>query len=339
MANTAAAASGGNSGSAAAPPTEESDAVEPPVDKQALEQLQEMGFPRNRCVRALYTTGKSTGTFDLSTALEWLSNHESDEGIDEPLLVSKRARTGESPEDTDSQADDVATSHMTPEDKKQYIKAKLAQRRAAKEAEAKADARAQELARRSEGQGMVAAKEEFETKQRRLVREAQAREKKAALDERERLRKSLAQDKLEKLSDQYGGIANVPAEKAKPLRDLIAGVNPVDAMPYAERMESATAKIARHKVGDAGLKSLKTLRKLIGNALEQPDEEKFRRVNLGNRVIKERITTIAGGIMFLVACGFERPSADADEMLLREDVGVQRLGEAVSKLDAALAKM
>ena len=329
------AASAGSSDAASA-----SDAAEPPVDAQALQQLLDMGFGRNRCVRALYATGKSTGTFDLSTALEWVSQHEGDADIDEPLVLSKRARTGAA-EHGNSAAEDeedaAATSSMSAEEKKEYLKAKLAQRRAEKDAAEKEDAKARELARRTEGQGMVAAKEEFEAKQRRLHREQLAREKRAAAEERERIRKSLAQDKLEKLALQYGGVANVPAEKAKPLQDAIAGVNPADAMPPAERMDAAIVKIARHKVDNAGVKSLKTLRKLIGNIVTNPAEEKFQRINLANRVIKERITTLAGGIMFLSAAGFARPEGGGDEMALLGDLGSERLQLALQKLDAALA--
>lgn len=316
-----------------------SDAAEPPVDAQALQQLTDMGFGRNRCVRALFATGKNTGTFDLSTALEWITQHEDDADIDEALVMSKRARTG--PDSGSSAAedaeDDAATSAMSAEDKKAYIKAKLAQRRAAKEAAEKEEAKAREVARRQEGQGMVAAKEEFDTKQRRLHREQLAKEKRAATDERERIRKSMAQDRLEKLAQQYGGVGNIPADKAKPLQDAISGVNPADTMPPAERMEAAIGKIARHKVDDAGVKGLKTLRKLIGNVVSNPEEEKFQRINLANRVIKERITTLAGGIMFLSAAGFARPDGSADEMVLREDLGTERLEMALQKLDAALA--
>ncbi len=341
----AAAASGGADSAQADDAASASDGAEPPVDAQALQQLTEMGFPRNRCVRALFSTGKTTGTFDLSTALEWLAAHEEDADIDEPLMLSKRARTGPAGDTTppsgNSAAEDAedaaATSSMTAAEKKEYLKAKLAQRRAAKEAAEKEEAKARELARRTEGQGMVAAKEEFEAKQRRIHREQLAREKKAAAEERERIRKSLAQDKLEKLALQYGGIANIPAEKAKPLQDTIAGVNPLDSKPPAERMDAAIAKIARHKVDNAGVKGLKTLRKLMQNALSNPEEEKFQRVNLANRVIKERITTLAGGIMFLTAAGFARPDSSADEMVLRDDVGVERLPLAIEKLDAALA--
>ncbi|CAE7934865.1 THIO, partial [Symbiodinium sp. KB8] len=83
------AAAGGSSQGGGAEPPSEAD-----VDADALEQLISMGFPRNRSVRALYSVA-STGAppSDLLTfAIEWLSAHAEDPGLDDPVLVSKRQR-------------------------------------------------------------------------------------------------------------------------------------------------------------------------------------------------------------------------------------------------------
>ncbi|KAI2624475.1 ubiquitin carboxyl-terminal hydrolase 14 [Xylaria nigripes] len=50
----------------------------------ALDQLMVMGFPRNRCEKALYATGNS----DENVAMEWLFAHMEDEGIDDPLVIT-----------------------------------------------------------------------------------------------------------------------------------------------------------------------------------------------------------------------------------------------------------
>lgn len=51
----------------------------------ALLQLENMGFPRNRCEKALHATGNS----DTSLAMEWLFSHMEDPDIDSPLQVTK----------------------------------------------------------------------------------------------------------------------------------------------------------------------------------------------------------------------------------------------------------
>jgi len=47
----------------------------------ALAQLEGMGFPRNRCEKALHATGNS----DANAAMEWLFGHMEDPDIDAPL--------------------------------------------------------------------------------------------------------------------------------------------------------------------------------------------------------------------------------------------------------------
>lgn len=50
-------------------------------DANAVAQLEAMGFPRNRCERALHVTGNS----DANAAMEWLFGHMEDPDIDDPL--------------------------------------------------------------------------------------------------------------------------------------------------------------------------------------------------------------------------------------------------------------
>ncbi|KAI1306125.1 ubiquitin carboxyl-terminal hydrolase 14 [Xylaria venustula] len=56
----------------------------------ALDQLMAMGFPRNRCEKALHATGNS----DANVAMEWLFAHMEDEGIDDPLVLTSAAAGG-----------------------------------------------------------------------------------------------------------------------------------------------------------------------------------------------------------------------------------------------------
>lgn len=51
------------------------------ADATAVAQLEGMGFPRNRCEKALHATGNS----DANAAMEWLFGHMEDPDIDAPL--------------------------------------------------------------------------------------------------------------------------------------------------------------------------------------------------------------------------------------------------------------
>lgn len=56
----------------------------------ALDQLMSMGFPRNRCEKALHATGNS----DANAAMEWLFAHMEDEDIDDPLVLTSGRADG-----------------------------------------------------------------------------------------------------------------------------------------------------------------------------------------------------------------------------------------------------
>lgn len=63
---------------------DESSAFSP--NSAALNDLETMGFPRNRCLKALHATGNS----DADAAMTWLFAHMEDPDIDDPLKVIGR---------------------------------------------------------------------------------------------------------------------------------------------------------------------------------------------------------------------------------------------------------
>jgi len=60
------------------------------ANETALDGLMAMGFPRNRCEKALHATGNS----DANTAMEWLFAHMEDPDIDEPLQLEASSGSG-----------------------------------------------------------------------------------------------------------------------------------------------------------------------------------------------------------------------------------------------------
>ncbi len=59
-------------------------------NEAALDTLMAMGFPRNRCEKALHATGNS----DANAAMEWLFGHMEDPNIDEPLVLAPASAAG-----------------------------------------------------------------------------------------------------------------------------------------------------------------------------------------------------------------------------------------------------
>lgn len=60
------------------------------ANEAAVEQLMAMGFPKNRCEKALHATGNS----DANAAMEWLFGHMEDPDIDEPLVIAPAGSAG-----------------------------------------------------------------------------------------------------------------------------------------------------------------------------------------------------------------------------------------------------
>ncbi|KAM3589067.1 ubiquitin C-terminal hydrolase Ubp14 [Umbelopsis sp. WA50703] len=67
---------------------------EPSFDQAALDQLLAMGFPENRCKRALINTGHN----GAETAMNWLFEHMEDPGIDDPISQEPASATEASAE-------------------------------------------------------------------------------------------------------------------------------------------------------------------------------------------------------------------------------------------------
>ena len=57
------------------------------ANKGAVQQLEAMGFGRNRCERALHATGNA----DAEAAMNWLFQHMEDPDIDDPLVIEPAA--------------------------------------------------------------------------------------------------------------------------------------------------------------------------------------------------------------------------------------------------------
>jgi len=128
--------------------------------------------------------------------------------------------------------------------------------------------------------------------------------------ERDRLRLEMLKDKAERIAKREGAapadllaqIAALSGVGVQPSAAAVAAASPATAK---EALTKALAGVAAFKSGGAGGIAAATLRTLVKNALEQPDNPKFRSVNLANAAIRERLVAVTGSIAFLKAAGEE----------------------------------
>lgn len=67
-----------------------------------------------------------------------------------------------------------------------------------------------------------------------------------------------------------------------------------------------------------------------------PDEEKYRRIRVTNRLFKERVGRFKQGIEFMELCGFKREEGSEFLTLSTRDADILRLRDAAFQLQSAI---
>ncbi|KAF7845577.1 UBX domain-containing protein 1-like [Senna tora] len=269
----------------------------PKVNKMLLEELESMGFPQARAIRALHYSGNTS----IEDAINWIVDHENDADIDEIPLVDVNIEIG--------------SSQSFPITEKMIIKAhKLRENlHKRKEEEEKKLEREREKERIKAGKKLNEMKriaEENERQRNIALRKAEKEEEKRA---REQVRQKLEQDKLNRRSNlglPLEGHASVkssatvvPKEKRK-MQDS----KPVYTVKKVDLLRECLRSLKRNHQGeqDRVRRAFETLLIYVGNVSKNPDEEKYRKIRLSNPLFQDRVGSLKGGVEFLELCGFER---------------------------------
>jgi thiol-disulfide isomerase/thioredoxin len=336
------------------------------LDKEALMNLTEsMGFPLIRAQKGLlYGNG---GTLD--GAIEWIMQHQDDQDIDEPIpaeppqkaqsykcndcgkILSNMAnlelhanKTGHS----DFQESTEAVKPLTAEEKAAKIaeiKNLLKAKRAEREEQEKVDEIEREKQRRFMAKEMTKTKEQMEIEQRKRDAIQRRKEKEAFKRERERIRAELAKDKAERKAKGGKLGSKLGVEGYTP--DGIQYDNPDDSEPSpsqaqkkpkvsTKKIDEYIGKVSSYRAGGDGGKCLKILLAYVSNVVDNPDEEKFKIINMENKAFKTKVKPFIGAKQCLMAVGFQ-PNETQDALVLGEDADPEVLASTKTKLADALA--
>eukprot|EP00250_Pteridium_aquilinum_P034174 c7186_g1_i1 orf=303-1526(-) len=301
-----------------------SEAVElvaPEVNKQMLEELESMGFPQARAIRALHFSGSAS----VEAAINWVVEHENDADIDEVPMVPA--------------SENVPQHHYTPEEAKAKMLELREKARKKKEDEERRMEREREKERIRIGKELLEAKrieEDNERKRLILLRKAEKDEEQRA---REKIRQKLEEDKAERRR-KLGLPPEEPskAQPSHPVAEEKKSYLPVRPASKAEQMRECLRSLKQnHKEDDARVKkAFQTLLTYIGNIVRCPDEEKFRKIRISNPTFQERVGSLKGGIQFLEICGFQKEGSDEFLTLPRDKVDIAILNSAGSELNSAI---
>ncbi|CAN0267770.1 unnamed protein product, partial [Laminaria digitata] len=102
-----------------------------------------------------------------------------------------------------------------------------------------------------------------------------------------------------------------------------------------EKMKKSVDILSRQTVAGLGGTAMKTCLAYIKNALNKPEEEKFRAINLDNNAYKNRVSTCIGGTSLLRSVGFAKEEERLFMSLEARDEAL--LTTAKETLEAAIA--
>mmetsp|Transcript_36450 Transcript_36450/g.41585 ORF Transcript_36450/g.41585 Transcript_36450/m.41585 type:complete len:552 (-) Transcript_36450:68-1723(-) len=344
------------------------------LDPESIKSLtEEMGFSLLRAQKGLlFSTGKT-----VESAVEWLMEHQDDVDIDDPIpenagatassykckvtgkIFSKIAdlelyanRTGY----TDFEESTESVKPRTAEEKaakileiKELLKAKREER---EEAE-KVDHTEQEKRRRFMGKEVAQTREQMEKAERKREAQGRKREKIEQKKERERIRAELEKDKRERIAnkgklkgrlgvDGYAPSAiqyqNTESSGGEP-KETAAQRPKAGSSANAAKIDEYISKVAGYRAGGDGGKCLKVLTLLVGNAADNPSEEKFKQINTETKTYKNKVKPFLGAKNILMAVGFGIPeNGDKSHLALKEDADIELLKSTKAKLEKAMAK-
>ncbi|KAG6598853.1 UBX domain-containing protein 1, partial [Cucurbita argyrosperma subsp. sororia] len=257
------------------------------VKQKLLREIEDLGFPRARAVRALH----STGNVSTEAAINWLIDHENDPDIDQMPLVAIEIDI-ESPE----------PFHIT-EEMKRKAKELRDQIRKEKEKEEKKLERQREKDRIRSGKELQEAKRTAEEAERKRYIDSRQADKQEEKRAREKFYKNFNKIRSESLDTKSKATEAGKKDELRSQNSL-----PATSVSKAVSMRECLRSLRRHQKDDSDKvrTAYRTLFIYVRNVAKNPDEEKFRKIRLSNPLFQERVGSLKGGIEFLELCGFER---------------------------------
>mmetsp|Transcript_16057 Transcript_16057/g.24345 ORF Transcript_16057/g.24345 Transcript_16057/m.24345 type:complete len:529 (+) Transcript_16057:48-1634(+) len=308
------------------------------LKKEDVETLTEsMGFSLIRAQKGLLN-----GNGTVEGAVEWLLTHQEDVDIDDP--IEKVASTKQK-------------KPLTAEEKEAKlakVKALLKSKRSEREKMEKVENVDREKQRRFMGQEMIKTKEQMEIEARKRMARQRKKEKEDAVRERQRIRAELEKDKREraankgKLSSKLGVDGynpdaiqyDVPGEGGAAVEDKdeeAVAKKPKKAAPSAAKMDEYISKISSYRAGGDGGNCLKILKAYIGNVVKNPDDPKYRKINMENKAYRMKVKPLMGAKNLLLCVGFA-VNEEGTALELAEDADADVLKRAKEKVEAAYEK-
>ncbi|KAL1198880.1 hypothetical protein V5N11_008500 [Cardamine amara subsp. amara] len=307
--------------------TAETENIAVEVNRGLLKEIEDMGFSMAQAAWSLHHSGNSS----LEAAVNWIIDHENDSQFENMPLVEFNIEI-ESPNPSDD------TTETT------QARAKELMEQARKQREEEETKREREKERIRAGKEMMETKriaEENERKRNIALRNAEKDEEKKA---REKIMQKVNGDKLERKRRLGLPTETESASTSTQVAPLDTNVHKIlrsvmSPPSKAEEMRECLRSLRRnHKDEDPRIirRAFETLLMIVRNVAKKPDEEKYRRIRLTNRLFQERVRRFKEGIEFMKLCGFKRDQGSEFLSLSTHDTDILRLQDAAFQLNTAI---
>ncbi|KAJ9565058.1 hypothetical protein OSB04_001024 [Centaurea solstitialis] len=293
------------------------------VNSKLLGELEEMGFPLARAMRALHYSGNSS----LEDAINYIVEHEDEPEIDQmpsvPIII---------------EIEGSKSSSMSEEVKLTAQKLRYKVQKTNKEEDRDFEQR-REKERIRVGKELQEAKkiaEENERKRFIALRKAEKEDEKRA---RERIRQKLQQDKIERRGKvgsppeshaSYNTATTMVQENKKEILPPVSNGIQVTSTTKVDLMRNCLRSLRRNNKDDyiKVKRAFETLLVYIRNVARDP-----KRINSGR---SERVGIFEQGIKFLELCGFEQVEGGRYLVLPRDRFNMAEFKSAGNLLQSAI---
>ncbi|XP_031111631.1 UBX domain-containing protein 1-B-like isoform X2 [Ipomoea triloba] len=296
------------------------------VNYGLLSELEFMGFSESRAKKALQSSGNSS----IEAAINWLIDHENDPDDDQKSPDDDQDDPTEVPVIIDIEGPSISEEV---ESRSQGLRDRA---RSKMEEEAKKLEREREKERIQSGKELLMAKRRAEETERERFIAQRKKDKEEERRARDRVRQKLLQDKAERMGIHGASLMN-EEKRQNPLVTKSAPLPDYSAQRTELMRECLRSLRRQYKEDDTKVKrAFQTLLIYCRNVVNNPNEEKFRKIRLRNPAFQARVGFCREGIQFLELCGFERVGGDQFLFLPREKLDMAVLKSAGIVLHSAI---
>lgn len=299
----------------------------PAVNIELRQALEDMGFSANKATRALHFCGQES----LEAAVTWLTEHEEDTGLDEPLLVPKtEPKKKLTPEEAAQQAEELRKRIKAKNQKEEAELEKLREKERIRSGK--------ELLEAKRKEDDLKLKRNLELRRIEKEEEQRARDRiRVKLDEDRRARRrklGLPEELTEEEKAQEAATAAKKADAAKKKNSFVT-VKPVSVAEKI-RAKLVDLKKANPDKSDGVTMCFQTIQKYLANVYRDPSQEKFRNIKLTNPAFQQKVGAFSGSLEVLELCGFKKSTDGQTLTMSQEDAQPEILTSAGSELNSAL---